>query len=79
MSDAVTLYSSDYPPPDFFDPVIEAYKKDVDRTIIRENLKLSVEERYQKYKSFVLSRAKWHGAAARNSTGGTAPQALGGT
>ena len=27
------------------DPVIEAYKKDVDRTILRENLKLSVEER----------------------------------
>jgi hypothetical protein len=28
------------------DPVIEAYKKDVDRTLIRENLKLSVEERF---------------------------------
>jgi hypothetical protein len=27
------------------DPVIEAYKKDVDRTLIRENLKLSVDER----------------------------------
>ncbi len=30
------------------DPVIEAYKKDVDRTLIRENLKLSVEERFVK-------------------------------
>ncbi len=30
------------------DPVIEAYKKDVDRTLIRENLKLSVEERFEK-------------------------------
>lgn len=28
------------------DPVIEAYKKDVDRTLIRENLKLTVEERF---------------------------------
>jgi hypothetical protein len=28
------------------DPVIEAYKKDVDRTLIRENLKRSVEERF---------------------------------
>lgn len=28
------------------DPVIEAYKKDIDRTLIRENLKLSVEERF---------------------------------
>lgn len=27
------------------DPVIEAYKKDVDRTLIRENLKLTVDER----------------------------------
>ena len=29
------------------DPVIEAYKKDVDRTLIRENLKLSVEQRFR--------------------------------
>jgi hypothetical protein len=28
------------------DPVVEAYKKDVDRTLISENLKLSVEERF---------------------------------
>ncbi len=28
------------------DPVIEAYKKDVDRTLIRENLRRSVEERF---------------------------------
>jgi hypothetical protein len=30
------------------DPVIEAYKKDVDRSLIRENLKLTVEERLRK-------------------------------
>jgi hypothetical protein len=29
------------------DPVIEAYKKDVDRTLIRENLRLTVNERFQ--------------------------------
>ena len=29
------------------DPVIEAYKRDVDRTLIRENLRLSVEERFE--------------------------------
>ena len=29
------------------DPVIEAYKKDVDRTLIRENLKRSVQERFE--------------------------------
>lgn len=27
------------------DPVIEAYKKDVDRTLLRENLKRSIAER----------------------------------
>ena len=30
------------------DPVIEAYKKHLDRTLIRENLKLSVEDRFRK-------------------------------
>ena len=27
------------------DPVVEAYKRDLDRTLLRENLKRSVEER----------------------------------
>jgi len=31
----------EFPP----DPVIEAYKKDVDRTLIRENLKLTPDQR----------------------------------
>lgn len=30
------------------DPVVEAYKKDIDRTLIRENLKLSHEQRVLK-------------------------------
>jgi hypothetical protein len=30
------------------DPVIEAYKRDIDRTLLRKNLKLSVEERFLK-------------------------------
>jgi hypothetical protein len=29
------------------DPVIEAYKRDIDRTLIRENLRRSVEERIE--------------------------------
>ena len=29
------------------DPVIEAYKKDIDRTLIRENLKRTVEQRME--------------------------------
>lgn len=32
------------------DPIIDAYKKDVDRTLIRENLKLTVDERFQRLK-----------------------------
>lgn len=35
------------------DPVIEAYKKDVDRTLIRENLKLTVEQRFEKLMSWL--------------------------
>jgi hypothetical protein len=30
------------------DPVIEGYKKGIDRTLLRENLKLTVEERFRK-------------------------------
>jgi hypothetical protein len=39
-------------PPDYRDPVIEFYKKDVDRTLLRENLKLTVEERIRKAQKF---------------------------
>ncbi len=39
-------------PADEFDPVIEVYKKDVDRTLLRENLKLTVEERFVKFERF---------------------------
>ena len=35
-------------PDEYRDPVVEAYKKDIDRTLIRENLKLTVEERFRK-------------------------------
>jgi hypothetical protein len=31
------------------DPVIEVYKRDVDRTLLRENLKLSVEQRLRRW------------------------------
>jgi hypothetical protein len=34
------------------DPVIEAYKKDIDRTLIRENLKLTVEQRFRNAMAF---------------------------
>jgi hypothetical protein len=34
------------------DPVIEAFKADIDRTLLRENLKLTVEERLLKLIDF---------------------------
>ncbi len=38
------LFDDKIPP----DPVIERYKRDVDRTLLRENLKLTVEQRLVK-------------------------------
>jgi hypothetical protein len=35
------------------DPVTEAYKKDVDRSLLRENLKLTPEARIRKLQDFV--------------------------
>jgi len=34
--------------PEDRDPVVEAYKVGIDKTLFRENLKLSVEERFRK-------------------------------
>lgn len=49
------------------DPVVEAYKRDVDRTLLRENLKLTVEERFLKHqRAFALMRElRRAGEAAR--------------
>jgi hypothetical protein len=48
------------------DPVIEAYKRDVDRTLLRENLKLTPEERLLKLQDFVrfLAEVRSAGKAA---------------
>jgi hypothetical protein len=40
------------------DPVIEAYKRDVDRTLLRNNLKLSVEQRIRQHRMVAESAAK---------------------
>jgi hypothetical protein len=42
-------------PPDVFDPVIEAFKRDVDRTLLRANLRLSVAERMDNFQKFMDS------------------------
>ena len=50
MRDVIAQY--ELAPADYLDPVIEAYKKDVDRSLLRENLKLTVEERFVKFEQF---------------------------
>ncbi len=37
------------------DPIIEAYKKDIDRTLLRENLRRTPEERVLAMQNFVRS------------------------
>ncbi len=44
------------------DPVIEAFKKDVDRTLLRENLKLTPDERVRKLADFMRSLEEVHAA-----------------
>ena len=41
------------PNADFFDPVIELYKQDVDRSLLREHLKLTPAERAEKFARFL--------------------------
>jgi len=53
-------------PADWYDPVIEAYKKDVDRTLLRENLKLTVDERFRKFESFMKAVQELRGIAWKN-------------
>jgi len=57
-------------PADFYDPVIEAYKKDIDRTLLRANLKLTVEERFRKFESLWHFARELHAAARRTSNNG---------
>lgn len=50
------------------DPVIDAYKKDVDRTLIRENLKRTPEERFLQLMKLQEFADELH-AAGRRSRG----------
>lgn len=52
-------------PADYWDPVIEAFKKAVDRTLLRENLKLTVEQRLRKAQSFHEAIDGWREAGRR--------------
>lgn len=58
-------------PADFVDPVIEFYKKDVDRSLLRENLKLTVQQRFDKFIAFMefAGETREAGQSHRSSTG----------
>ena len=52
------------PPPDVPDPVVDAYKKDVDRTLLIEALRLTPQERLRKFQQFLRSWNAIRGTAA---------------
>ncbi len=54
-------------PPLVPDPVIEAYKKDVDRTLLRENLKLTVEQRLTRMHAFMQSLEGFRGSLRKTT------------
>ena len=47
------------------DPVTELYKRDVDRTLLRENLRLTPQQRIEKLMSFMRSLEVLKAAAKR--------------
>jgi hypothetical protein len=53
------------PPADLYDPVIEVYKKKVNRALLRENLKLTVEQRIRKAQRLHRLVEEQYGAAGR--------------
>jgi len=56
---------SELAPPDYYDPVIEAYKKDVDRSLLIKNLILTPAERAEKFLDFMRFLAEMRRAGER--------------
>jgi hypothetical protein len=70
MSDMSDPSRSPEPAPDnSLDLVIEIYKKNVDRTLLRENLKPSVDERFRKFESLARLADEIRKAGERNRPG----------
>ena len=51
----------------YVDPVIEAYKNGIDRTLIRQNLRLSVDERFDQLMSLQQLAEELRAAGKRAS------------
>ena len=62
MSDEATRNPVD--PKASIDPVVEAYKQHVDRSLLRENLKLTPDQRLRKLSAFMRSLQEVHAAGA---------------
>ena len=58
-----TVPTTELPPPDIYDPVVEVYMRDVDRSLLRERLKLTPAERVEKYTSFLKELESLRGVA----------------
>lgn len=56
---------ADSEPTSSLDAVIEVYMKDVDRTLLRENLKLTVQQRFEKFESFMRFAEELQAAGRR--------------
>jgi hypothetical protein len=50
------------PSPHWLDPIIDAYKKDVDRTLIRENLKLTPDQRLMRLEALLADAEEFRRA-----------------
>jgi hypothetical protein len=65
MHDSDPTAANKQAPPDYRDPVIEAYKQHVDRSLLRENLKLSVDARFRKFRQFMRQVGELRDAGRR--------------
>ncbi len=54
------------PPPRSIPPVIETYMRDVDRTLLRENLKLTPHQRFVKFDQFMIGVMELHEAGRKH-------------
>ncbi len=49
------------------DLIIELYKKDVDRTLLRQNLKLTPSQRVEKFSEFLRQQAAMRGTLQKSA------------
>lgn len=56
------MISRRFPP----DPVVDAYKKDIDRTLLRENLKLTPDQRVRRMLDFAEAVKRIRGARRKS-------------